>query len=273
MDKPFTYQERINQQRAGFSRSYNRLADFLLDSYLQAALMTAHELAQALDLDPATVVRFSQSLGYRGYPELQHELRDRVRLQFLPRSQPPDFTSTFDQTSQALSLTRANLSLASLDELVEKLASAPHIWLACDPAGQWLTGRLALQLIAAGFPACSPAVDSLSLAACLTTAKTGDLLLAIDLLGESPHMERALALARQAGLTVVLVAGSASLPSALHADIPLIIYGADEPATRLACAAAIIQTVKLVLRQHFPERMDAAPERLAELVARIEGLD
>jgi DNA-binding MurR/RpiR family transcriptional regulator len=52
------------------SKSFARLADFLLDSYVEASFMTASELAQELNLDAATVVRFSQQLGYSGYPKL-----------------------------------------------------------------------------------------------------------------------------------------------------------------------------------------------------------
>ena len=65
-----TYEDRIRKERPGMSKSFAKLADFLLDSYIEAAFMTASELAHELNLDAATVVRFSQHLGYKGYPEL-----------------------------------------------------------------------------------------------------------------------------------------------------------------------------------------------------------
>ncbi len=71
-----TYEERIRQERSDMSKSFARLADYLLDSYIEASFMTASELAHALNLDAATVVRFSQHLGYKGYPELLREIRD-----------------------------------------------------------------------------------------------------------------------------------------------------------------------------------------------------
>ena len=66
-----TYEERIRHERPEMSKSFARLADFLLDSYVEAAFMTASELAHSLNLDAATVVRFSQHLGYTGFPKLQ----------------------------------------------------------------------------------------------------------------------------------------------------------------------------------------------------------
>ncbi len=78
-----TYEERIRRDRPTMSKSFAKLADFLLDSYIEASFMTASELAHALNLDAATVVRFSQHLGYKGYPELLREIRDKVRQNLL----------------------------------------------------------------------------------------------------------------------------------------------------------------------------------------------
>lgn len=268
-----SYQERIHQQRPGFSRSYNRLADFLLDSYLQAALMTAHELAQTLDLDPATVVRFAQSLGYSGFLELQQELRRRVRAQYLPGIQNTELSSPIENTLQALSQTRLNLAFSQVDALVDQISNTRQILVASDPIAQWLAGWLANRLSAGGFSAHNTGMMREALAAALSQSEPGDLLLGIDLLGESACIVRALELAKQAGLSVALISGAASLPSAALADIALVIHGAEDPPTRLACAAAIVNTLELALWKRFPERMNTARARLAELTAQIVSLD
>lgn len=268
-----SYQERIHQQRPGFSRSYNRLADFLLDSYLQAALMTAHELAQTLDLDPATVVRFAQSLGYSGFLELQQELRRRVRSQYLPGIQNAELSSPIENTLQALSQTRLNLAFSQVDALVDQISNTRQILVASDPIAQWLAGWLANRLSAGGFSAHNTGMMREALAAALSQSEPGDLLLGIDLLGESACIVRALELAKQAGLSVALISGAASLPSAALADIALVIHGAEDPPTRLACAAAIVNTLELALWKRFPERMNTARARLAELTAQIVSLD
>src|SRR4030065_2632181 len=78
-----TYEESIGLDRPTMSKSFAKLADFLLDSYIEASFMTASELAHVLNLDAATVVRFSQHLGYKGYPELLREIRDKVRRNLL----------------------------------------------------------------------------------------------------------------------------------------------------------------------------------------------
>jgi len=74
-----SYEEKIRQEAPKMSRSFIHLADFLLNSYIDASLMTANEIATILNLDAATVVRFAQSLGYSGFPQLQREIQDRVK--------------------------------------------------------------------------------------------------------------------------------------------------------------------------------------------------
>ena len=62
------FRQRIRTAYDQFSPSYRKVADFLLDDYRTAAFLNASGVAQYLDVDPATVVRFAQRLGYPGYP-------------------------------------------------------------------------------------------------------------------------------------------------------------------------------------------------------------
>ena len=41
-----------------------------MSNYYEVSFMTAAQLAYAVGVDTTTVVRFSQRLGYNGYPEL-----------------------------------------------------------------------------------------------------------------------------------------------------------------------------------------------------------
>lgn len=74
-----TFKERVSEARSkGFTPSFNKVAEFIENNVLTAALSTASQLARANDVDPATVVRMSQRLGYRGYPELRAELAANI---------------------------------------------------------------------------------------------------------------------------------------------------------------------------------------------------
>ena len=73
------FQERIAQQYARLGRNQKRIADFLTQNYREAAFMNGSSLSQRLEVDPATVTRFAQRLGYTGYPELLREIQELVK--------------------------------------------------------------------------------------------------------------------------------------------------------------------------------------------------
>jgi DNA-binding MurR/RpiR family transcriptional regulator len=62
-----------------FSRSQKDVAQYIVDHLDEAAFQTAEELARRANTSSSTVVRFSQALGFEGFPELQHAARDEYR--------------------------------------------------------------------------------------------------------------------------------------------------------------------------------------------------
>ncbi|HEV2062182.1 MAG TPA: MurR/RpiR family transcriptional regulator [Solirubrobacteraceae bacterium] len=62
-----------------FSRSQKDVAQYIVDHLDEVAFQTAEELARRANTSSSTVVRFSQALGFEGYPELQASARDEYR--------------------------------------------------------------------------------------------------------------------------------------------------------------------------------------------------
>ncbi|HJX38286.1 MAG TPA: hypothetical protein VJ714_06795 [Anaerolineae bacterium] len=73
------FRERIAQQYDRLGRNQKRIADFLTHEYRDAAFMNGAMLSERLEVDPATVTRFAQRLGYAGYPELLREIQELVK--------------------------------------------------------------------------------------------------------------------------------------------------------------------------------------------------
>ncbi|MEJ2304957.1 MAG: hypothetical protein P8Y14_25835, partial [Anaerolineales bacterium] len=139
-----TYEDRIRNERPNMSKSFARLADFLLDSYVRSAFMTASELAHELDLDAATVVRFAQHLGYKGFPQLQREIRERVMGDLLVKpeqakvaeSVPGVVANAMSELSFALEQTRISLDTDAVAQLVEKIGAARRIVILAENPAQ-----------------------------------------------------------------------------------------------------------------------------------------
>jgi DNA-binding MurR/RpiR family transcriptional regulator len=69
----------ITERFDEFSRSQKDVARYIVDHLEEAAFQTAEELARRASTSSSTVVRFSQALGFEGYPELQQAAIEEYR--------------------------------------------------------------------------------------------------------------------------------------------------------------------------------------------------
>jgi len=69
----------IQSRFDGCSRSQKDVAQYIVDHLDEAAFQTAEELARRANTSSSTVVRFSQALGFEGFPELQAAAREEYR--------------------------------------------------------------------------------------------------------------------------------------------------------------------------------------------------
>jgi DNA-binding MurR/RpiR family transcriptional regulator len=74
-----TLSEEIRQRFDEFSRSQKDVGQYIVDHLEEAAFHTAEELARRANTSSSTVVRFAQTLGFEGFPELQAAARDEYR--------------------------------------------------------------------------------------------------------------------------------------------------------------------------------------------------
>jgi DNA-binding MurR/RpiR family transcriptional regulator len=74
-----TLSDYISERFDDFSRSQKDVARYIVDHLDEAAFQTAEELARRANTSSSTVVRFSQALGFEGYPELQQSAIEEYR--------------------------------------------------------------------------------------------------------------------------------------------------------------------------------------------------
>ena len=73
-----------------FSRSQKDVAQYIVDHLDEVAFQTAEELARRANTSSSTVVRFSQALGFEGFPELQTSAREEFRRRVAAGMKAPD---------------------------------------------------------------------------------------------------------------------------------------------------------------------------------------
>lgn len=268
-----SYQELIRRERSNMSKSFARLADFLLDSYVEAAFMTASELAHALNLDAATVVRFSQHLGYDGFPKLQREIRQRVKDDLLIRPQEAGITASpsgvvseaLGEVSLALERTRISLDTDALERLVEQLGQARRINILAEGPAQPTAYSLLLFLEQGGFPVYITRAGITDLARTLNNASAYDLMLAIEVAGQAPYIARTMGEAQVKGIPTAAIVASASLASARHADTVLAAQAHPSIGVGLVSVEAIVYALAQVLRWRFADRFSGTEQAISEL--------
>ena len=273
-----SYEERIRHERAGMSKSFAKLADFLLDSYVEASFMTASELAHALDLDAATVVRFSQHLGYKGFPQLQREIRQKVKGDLLirpveaevPNSVQGVTASTMRILAKDLEQTAITLDTQALNSLVELIGSARRIIVLSDPPAQPAAYNLLYFLEQGGFSIYIARYGAVDLARTIHTATAQDLLLAIDIAGQSTYIANAMREAQAKGIPTSAIVSAASLPSARAADVVIAAQARMSVASGAVVISALIYVLAEALRWRFAERFTGAEQAIAELSTLIQ---
>jgi DNA-binding MurR/RpiR family transcriptional regulator len=127
------------------SRSQKDVAQYIVDHLDEAAFQTAEELARRANTSSSTVVRFSQALGFEGFPELQAAAREEYRRVHAkaPAGAPETTSSTplfsLDQNEFETSLTADYLNVeetarkvsrSSVDALVEAIVEAEKVLVA-----------------------------------------------------------------------------------------------------------------------------------------------
>ena len=274
-----TYEERIRTARSDMSKSFAKLADFLLDSYVEAAFMTASELAHTLDLDAATVVRFSQSLNYSGYPDLQREIRARVKTELLIRPQeasdPTSVTGiAFDamnEVSLALERTRNSLDIDALVGLVEQIGAARRIVVLAEGPTQPTAYSFVLYLEQGGFPVYIARSGIADLARTVNISTPQDLLLAMEVAGQAPYIARALKEAQQKNIPTAAIVGAASLASARFADITLSAQAQPGIGIGIVSLEAVVYALSQVLRWRFADRYTGSEQAVTKFVKQIQS--
>jgi DNA-binding MurR/RpiR family transcriptional regulator len=278
MDETLTYEERIRRERAGMSKSFAKLADYLLDSYIESAFKTASELAHTLDLDAATVVRFAQTLGYDGFPDLQREIRQRVLTEMLVRpiqareaeSVAGVVGNALSELSLALEQTRLSLDIEAVARLVEKIGAARRIILLAENPAQAAAYNLVQFLEQGGFAAYIARPGVADLARTVHTATPQDLLIALEVNGQAPYIAAALDEARRKGLPTAAILGAASLASARAAEVVLAARANPSLGVGITSIEAIIYALSQVLRWRFADKFLGAEQAIAQLSERIQ---
>lgn len=174
----------------GFSRSQKAIARYIIDHLEEVGYLSAEELGQKANTSSSTVVRFAQSLGFAGYPELQKAARDEYRLGATTRPvvhedqlgfsiEEDILTRSLKTDAVSLEETISKNTLERFNRAVQMLAEAHEVLAIGMNEASVVADRAAYVLELLGIPCVSVSNGSESNVARLSRMSPGDVLLAV----------------------------------------------------------------------------------------------
>ena len=255
---------RIIARRDELPKRLAQVASFAVEHPDEIAFGTAASIAAKADVQPSTLIRFSQALGYGGFSELQavfrQHLRERIpdyetRLRALSGTGSASklallFNSFCDAAERSVAALRTNLDAGLLDAAVDVLANARTIYLIglrrSFPVVSYMAyafGKLGVRHVL---------IDSVGgmAAEMASFADRDDAVFAISF---TPYASETIALATQAahrGVPIVAATDSPFSPLALRAGIWLEVVEADVEGFRsLSASFALVTTLTVAVAE------------------------
>ena len=248
-----TLSAEIRERFETFSRSQKDVGQYIVDHLDEAAFHTAEELARRANTSSSTVVRFSQALGFEGYPELQQAAIEEYRSHAPGANGSGGLLFDFDHSEFEASLATDHADLEEtvnaltrerVEACVSALAGAHRVMIVgMDQLAffaSYLRHLLALLDIRAEVVA-SPRQDSITR---LSRVDEDSLVIAFSAGRAHPIVIRAMKLARHRRARTLAITDATLSEVGEHAELTLY-YSSNSPSFTRSNAAllAIVQAL------------------------------
>ena len=226
-----------------FSRSQKDVAQYVVDHLDEVAFHTAEELARRASTSSSTVVRFSQALGFEGFPELQGQAREEYRRRVAAgltgtpaASAEPLFSLDQSEFETAVAADHVNveetarkMSRSDIESAIDAIAAARRVLIAGTDQMAFFASYLRHLLMLLDLQAdivASPSQEALS-----RLGRIDDSMLVVGLSAGRPHplVVRAMKLARHRKAGTIAITDATLSEVAKLAQIRLY-YSSNSPA-------------------------------------------
>ena len=264
------YREKIREYYDHLSRSYRKVADFIMSNYYEVAFMTAAQLAYSVGVDTTTVVRFSHRLGYNGYPELLQDVREQVRSEIYAAYEPQPlaaddpagmFRDRITHEQENLRHMLVHNPPDHIDAVARLLASSKRILLVGDGYAEAVAETVAQQFRHRGFDAEYLPNDAVKKASTLMNVDSSVLVIGVSATDYGRDVARSMEYARTRGAHTLGIIGSMASPANRMSD--LVIFAPTDVAGPLPSIVGLV-TALTALVQLAAQDSPASVERHAK---------
>jgi DNA-binding MurR/RpiR family transcriptional regulator len=231
---------KIRAERDRMSAIERRIADFILEESHLLRDYSSQQLANALKISQSSVVKFSQKLGFKGYPDLKFSIGESIARGDAgegnggSEAAPEDphaalAESLWHSKSQAEQETRLINPPDRIDAIADAIGKAGKVFiigLGEDgiPARAFAMRLSLLDILTVHH------FDAVLMTASIATANAADLLLVFSEHGQQPALCQIGRQFRERGGRVVSVTRHTANPLRAHAELALLVSAHDERA-------------------------------------------
>ncbi|HDS1218611.1 MurR/RpiR family transcriptional regulator [Stenotrophomonas maltophilia] len=271
---------KIRSERGQMSAIERRIADFILDNAHLLRDYSSQQLASALGISQSSVVKFSQKLGFKGYPDLKYSIgQDVARAGHDPQARPPSPSADdYADIAGRLRLSRAaaeeETSLANaqadVEAIVRLLDRAPKVFVYGLGDDGLYAREFAMRLSLLGMLTVHHA-DPILMMANLSAARAGDAMLVFSEFGKLPQLFQLSRQFQDVGGKVVSITRHTANPLRAHADQSLVVC-AHDPAPHVA-QLLYRASLQSLLDFVFVLLCHANPDRHRQLGVNLERIE
>lgn len=268
---------KIRAERDRMSAIERRVADFILEEAHLLRDYSSQQLANALKISQSSVVKFSQKLGFKGYPDLKYSIGEEIaRGGETYRHAEPERTDPHDALAgelwQAKSCaeqeTRVINPSDKVDAIAEAIGRAGKIFiigLGEDgiPARAFAMRLSLLDILTVHH------FDAMLMTASIASATEADVLLMFSEHGQQPALCQIGRQFRERGGKVVSVTRHSANPLRAQADLTLLVSAHDE---RAHIEPLLYQSALRHLLDMLFVLLARSGDRLARLDANLERI-
>jgi DNA-binding MurR/RpiR family transcriptional regulator len=227
---------KIRAERDSMSAIERRIADFVLDNAQLLRDYSSQQMANALGISQSSVVKFSQKLGFRGYPDLKYAIGQALargdgamNVQAAPAIDDHGrlADSLWKLKSEAEEESRLINAPQKMDEIASLLGRAGKVFLIGLGEDDIHARAFALRLSMLGILTVHN-FDTAHMTASVSSAGLGDVLLVFSEHGKQASLCQITRYFQQQRGKVISVTRHTSNPLRAHADIALLVSAHDE---------------------------------------------
>lgn len=208
--------DELKENYGRLTGSQKKIGKYILDHYERVAFMSAVELAEAVGVSDATVIRFTRNIGFTGYVEFKQHMRQDMKIFDSPDRRVSRSLELIQEKDDLLGkvgqcdIDNLKYFLKTLDQeklrkAVDAVYQAKHIYLVGNGTSSIITCFLQIHLRRMGF-----AVHNISEATTISPEKivgigAEDLLIACGFPRYSRDTHNAIVFAKNVGAAVLTI--------------------------------------------------------------------